>query len=60
MAEKFFTQADYSALTGALDEAMDLLISFGKSEAEARHWLNDFVTGHYFTVWREINAGPRT
>jgi len=50
-----FTQRDYNDLCRALDRAMDVLRDLGKSEDSARECLGDFVTGHYFRVWREIN-----
>lgn len=56
MTDKTFTQADYNALTGALDEAIERMKGFGKSETEARKWLHEFMVNHYFPVWREIQA----
>jgi pyruvate/2-oxoacid:ferredoxin oxidoreductase alpha subunit len=50
--EEVFTQDKYNAIVGSLDDAMATMIGMGKTEKEAREWLADFLTRHYFKVWR--------
>lgn len=52
MPEAVFTIAEYGAIVGALDEALAAIRSLGKSELQAQSMLTDFVTNHYFLVWR--------
>lgn len=50
--EEVFTQEDYNTIVKSLDRAILAMKTKGKSEKEAQEWLSDFLTGHYFKVWR--------
>ena len=54
MKDAIFTQREYSRLIEALDDAMVTIKSLGKSEPEAAAMLSDFVSNHYFAVWRKM------
>jgi len=60
LEERPFTQDDYNEIVYALDKAMKTWSDLGKSETECRAILSDFLTGHYFTVWRKIVAAKPT
>jgi hypothetical protein len=56
MTDTVFTQEHYSKLVRGLDNAMNVLIDgLGKTEEEAQQFLDHFVRGHYFQVWRAVN-----
>jgi hypothetical protein len=54
--EHVFSQGHYSSIVASLDGAMAVMRGMGKSEAEAREWLTDFLQNHYFKVWRGTRA----
>jgi hypothetical protein len=53
--ERIFTQRDYNQLIDALDTAMSVLLSFNKSEDDAKKWLADFLLTHYLRAWRRTS-----
>lgn len=53
-----FTQKDYNALTAALDTALRVFQDMGMSDDVAESALENFVSTHYFKVWRAMS--PRS
>jgi hypothetical protein len=53
---KSFTQEDYSRIVKALDEALEVFRLCASSEERAEAAFRDFVTEHYFPVWRAMQA----
>lgn len=59
-SSEILTQEKYNSLVYELDEVMLRMGDMGKTESEAQAWLLDFVTHHYFSVWRKITSGAET
>jgi hypothetical protein len=53
-----FTQGDYSAITDALDDALNVFLRLTGSEESAQAALKDFVAGHYVQYWRAVSPSP--
>lgn len=53
---KPFTQEDYSRIVKALDEALEAFRLCASSEEAAEAAFRDFVTEHYFPVWRAMQS----
>ena len=53
--EVAFGQDDYKVLTSSLDTAMAHLKTLGMNERAAQAYLQNFVEGHYFPVWRAMH-----
>jgi hypothetical protein len=56
---KRFTREDYSRLVKALDDALDVFRLCASSEDAAESAFRDFITEHYFPVWRAMQRLPR-
>ena len=49
-----FTQKDYNTLVDSLDAALAVFRDTTSTEAKEQAALLDFVTNHYFKVWRAM------
>ncbi len=56
---RVFTQNDYNAIIGALDGVTERLLEKDMTEEQAKKFLVDFVSRHYFEVWRPLMAFKR-
>lgn len=52
-ADQKFTPEAYGEIVDGLDKIVDYMTrEYGKTEADAKVWLEDFIRLHYFPVWR--------
>lgn len=50
--DKKFTYTEYGKLVGSLDEALAVFEATTPTKETAEAALQDFITNHYFKVWR--------